>query len=159
MIEVDIEDPIWRASILFVQTGQAVLKAADAYLYRKASSSVIKLITLQALVSNKGVMTPTEIAGWTQTEKHNITALIRRMSRDGLLTFERSTKDKRVVNVAITDKGREALAQAMPVAGEFIDKVMSSITESDATVMDKQLRVLRGNAFDTLRRLTFLVKK
>jgi len=159
VIDVGHDDPVWRASILFLQTGQVVLKAADSYLYKKAGSSVIQFITLQGLVSNKGVMTPSELAEWTFTERHNITALVNRMKRKRLATSERSTKDKRIVNVAITVKGREALAQAMPVAREFVDKVMSSITESDATLISKHLRVLRGNAIDTLRQLTRLVKK
>ena len=135
MIDVDLEDPIWRTSILFLQTAQAVLKAADAYLYRKARLSIIKLVTLQVLVSNNGVMTPSALAEWTQTERHNITALVNRMKRDGLLTSERSTKDKRVVNVIITDKGREVLKQTMPVAREFVDEIMSSITEINATLI------------------------
>ena len=81
------------------------------------------------------------------------------MKRDGLLTSERSTKDKRVVNVVITNKGQETLAQVMPVAREVVDQMMSSITDSDAALIDKQLRVLRENAFDTLRQIAFLVKK
>jgi len=34
----------------------------------------------------------------------------------------------------------------MPVAKEVVDQVMSSITESDATLLEKLLRALRQNA-------------
>ena len=153
MIDVDHDDTILRAFILFVQTGQAVLKYADAHLYRKARLSTIKLIVLQALAGNNGVMSPSEIAEWTQTERHNITALVGRMRQDGLVIAERNSRDKRVVNIKLTDKGREVVMQAMPVAREIVDNVMSSITEQDAALLEKRLRVLRQNAHNGLEHL------
>ena len=153
MIDIDHEDNILRAFILYIQTGQAVLKYADAHLYRKARLSTIKLIVLQALAGNNGVMSPSEIAEWTQTERHNITALVGRMRQDGLVITERNSRDKRVVNIKLTDKGREVVMQAMPVAREIVDNVMSSITERDAALLEKRLRVLRQNAHNGLEHL------
>jgi len=91
-------------------------------------------------------MTPSQIAEWTQTEPHNITGLIDRMRQDGLVTAERDSSDRRLVNVALTDKGQEVLSQAMLVAREVVNQVMSSIAEGDAALLEKQLRVLRQNA-------------
>ena len=150
MINVDHEDTILRTFILFVQTARVVLKYTDAYLYRKAGLSAIKLIVLRVLLSNNGSMTPSEIAEWTQTERHNITELVNRMKREGLVTAERNNRDKRFVNIMLTDKGREVLGQAMPVAREIVNQVMSSTTEGDAILLEKLLRVLRQNAQDRL---------
>ena len=50
------------------------------------------------------------------------------------------------MNVSLTDKGREVLMQAMLVAREIVDQVMSSISEDDALLLEKSLRVLRQNA-------------
>jgi len=150
LIDVDHEDTILRTFILFVQTAREVLKYTDAYLYRKAGLSAIKLIVLRILVSNNGIMTPSEIAEWTQTERHNITELVNRMKREGLVTAERNNRDKRFVNITLTDKGREVLGQAMPVAREIVNQVMSSTTEGDAILLEKLLRVLRQNAQDRL---------
>jgi len=149
-IDVDHEDAVLRTFILFVQTARAVLKYADAHLYRKARLSIIKLIVLRALASNNGVMIPSEIAEWTQTERHNITALINRMRQDGLVTAERNSSNKRLVNITLTDKGREALNRVMPVAKEIVDHVMLSIDEGDAALLEKHLRTLRQNAYDGL---------
>jgi len=150
LIDVEHEDAVLRTFILFVQTAQAVLKYTDAHLYRKARLSTIKLIVLRVLASNNGVMTPSEIAEWTQTERHNITALVKRMGRDGIVTTERNSSDKRRVNVTLTDKGREVLSQAMPVAKEVVSQVMLSITEGDVVRLEKSLRVLRQNARDAI---------
>jgi DNA-binding MarR family transcriptional regulator len=145
LIDVSHDDTIVRTFILFVQTARAVLKYTDADLYRKARLSTVKLIALRALASNDGTMTPSEIAEWTQTERHNITGLIDRMRQDGLVTAERDSSDRRLVNVALTDKGQEVLSQAMLVAREVVNQVMSSIAEGDAALLEKQLRALRQN--------------
>ena len=153
MIDVDHKDTVLRTFILFVQTARAVLKYADTQLYRKARLSIIKLIVLRVLASNNGVMTPSELAEWTHTERNNITALINRMKKDGLVTAERNSSNKRLVNITLTDKGREVLSQTMPVAREIVNNVMSSITESDAASFEKPLRTLRQNAHSGLEHL------
>jgi DNA-binding MarR family transcriptional regulator len=151
LIDVDHEDAVLRTFILFVQTAQAVLKYTDAHLYRAARLSIVKLVVLRALASHNGVMIPSEIAKWTQTERHNITTLIDRMKKEGLVTSEQNNKDKRSVNITLTEKGREVLMQAMPVAREIVDQVMSSITDHDTLLLEKLLRGLRQNTYNNLR--------
>ena len=51
-----------------------------------------------------------------------------------------------LVKVKLTDKGREILSQAMPVARKIVNHVMSSLTEADAALLEKELGVLRQNA-------------
>jgi len=50
------------------------------------------------------------------------------------------------VHIKLTDKGREVLSQAMPVAKEVISQVMLSITEGDTALLKEKLRNLRQNA-------------
>ena len=142
MINIEHEDPIIRAYILFGQTSMVAKKYTDAYFYKKTGLSGIKFIVLQTLANNKGTMTPSKIAQWVYKERHNITTLVNRMSRDGLVVAKRSSKDRRSVNITLTDKGREVLMQAMPVAREIVDQVMSSITDRDTLLLEKLLRGL-----------------
>jgi DNA-binding MarR family transcriptional regulator len=146
LIEIDHEDAILSTYMLFVQTAQVVLKYTDAYLYRKTRLSISKLIVLKALAVNIEGMMPSEIAEWTSTERHNITALVSRMKQEGLVTAERNKSNKRFVNIKLTDKGREVLGQAMPVAEEVVNQVMLSITEGDAALLKEKLTILRQNA-------------
>jgi DNA-binding MarR family transcriptional regulator len=146
LIEIDHKDAVLSTFMLFVQTAQAVLKYVDAYLYRKTRLSVSKLIVLKALDSSNRAMMPSEIAEWTNTERHNITALASRMKQEGLVVAERNSNDKRLVDISLTDKGREVLSQAMPVAQEVVNQVMLSITEGDAALLKEKLRILRQNA-------------
>ena len=150
MIDVKHDDITLRTFILFVQSARDVMKYAESIFYRKTRLSVIKFIALQLLAMNGGTMKPSELARWTSTERHNITMLVDRMKRDGLVRTERNQRDKRLVHVSLTDKGLEALTQAMPVAREIVDQVMSSITEGEAVLFEKLLRVLRQNAHCSL---------
>ncbi|MGB2815513.1 MAG: MarR family transcriptional regulator [Dehalococcoidales bacterium] len=151
--DVDHEDTILRTFILFVQAAHTVLKYADAHFYRKERLSVIKVIVLRVLAANGGAMTPSEIAEWTFRERHDITTLIDRMKRDGLVRVERNNRDKRFVSVSLTAKGRKVLKQAMPVAREIVNQVMLSISEGGAVPLENSLKVLRQNAHDGLKQL------
>jgi DNA-binding MarR family transcriptional regulator len=68
------------------------------------------------------------------------------MKQDGLVTTERSSSDKRLVNIKLTDKGREVLGKAMLVAQEIVEQVMLSINEGDAVVIKEKLTAMRQNA-------------
>ncbi len=148
--DVDHEDRILRTFILFVQTSDTIMKYANTHFYRKEGLSVIKVIVLRVLAAHGGTMTPSEIAEWTFRERHNITTLVDRLKRDGLVRVERNNRDKRFLSVSLTAKGRKVLKQATPVARDIVNRVMSSISEGDAIPFEKSLRVLRQNAHDGL---------
>ncbi len=150
LINVDRSDAVLKIFIVFTQTARAVLKYEDAHFYRETLLSPIKFIVLQALAANGDSMTPSKIAEWTRTERHNITTLVDRLKQDGLVRTERNNRDRRSVNIILTDKGREVLSQTIPVAKEVVHQVMASIGEGDAVLLEKLLRVLRQNANDCL---------
>jgi len=147
-------DIMIRTFILFSQTSRRVLKYVDACLYKDADLSLVQLITLHSLAVNNGVMTPSEIAKWTQTERNNITTLVQCMKHDGLVTTEVNNKDRRVINVTLTDKGWEVFHNSMPVSKKIVDKIMFSLSEDDVNHLAKLLTVLRGNAQSGLKDLS-----
>ncbi len=153
LIDVGHEDRVLRTFVLFVQAADTIMKYANTHLYRKERLSVIKVIVLRVLAANGGAMTPSDIAEWTFRERHNITTLIDRMKRDGLVRVERNIKDKRFVNVSLTAKGWKVLKQILPAANEIVNRVMLSTSEGDAVPLENSLRVLRQNAHDGLEHL------
>ena len=144
-VNVDLEDTVARTFVLFVQTADAVLKYADTRFY-KAGLSIAKFVVLQVLAANGGTMTPSEIAEWTLREPHNITTLVDRMRKEGLIKTEPHRSDKRSINVTLTDKGRKVLSQSAPVAREIVAQVMSSITDGHTAALGEPLRLMRQSA-------------
>ena len=145
MIEVKHNDTVLRAFILFVQSSRAAMKYANSIFYRKANLSAIKFMALQALANNRGPMTASALAEWTSTKRHNITTLVDRLEQNGLVRAERNDKDKRFINITLTDRGEEVFNQAKPIAREIVNQVMLSLSEDDARLLEKLLGALMQN--------------
>ena len=150
MIDIELENNKLRTFMMFALAARETMKYSDNYLFRAAGTSLIRFIVLKALSMSEGGLKPTELADWTQTERHNITTLIDRMTREGLITVRKNPHDKRSVIVNLTDKGRELLETSTPVAGAVVDQMMSSINEKDTAYMEKIMRVIRRNAHQGL---------
>jgi DNA-binding MarR family transcriptional regulator len=145
IIEINHEDAVMRAFMLFVQTARAVDKYSDSRFFRALNLSTVKYIALKALALSGGMLTHGDLAAWTGTERNNITALVKRMKEEGLITTEHSDDDRRFIKVMLTEKGRDLARQANPVARGVINEVMSGIGKREAAQMERLLRVLRKN--------------
>lgn len=109
--------------VLVMQTAREMQRLGDACLERRAGLSLIKMAALQTIASNGGEVTATQLAEWTQTERHNITTLMERLLKDRLITRERDIRDKRKVNVCLTILGRRKLEEARKVLNYLVDEV------------------------------------
>jgi len=146
MINLKLENPVYNAFMLFMQTTSAIQKLSDSTLYKRVGLSTSKYAVLQILSISNGTMTPSEIARWILRERHNITTLVSRMKREGLVEVEPSTTDRRSVNIIITEKGKKKLEAAQPVAREIVERVMTSMGERNINSLTKSLGILRQNA-------------
>ena len=158
IIKVKHEDVTLRTFMLLIQMAYALLKYTDAHLYVKQKLSTIKFIVLHALHINGGTMTCSGIAYWTNRERHDITTLVERMKRDGLVVTERDKKDRRYVHVSLTDKGYEVLHNSRDVTDDIAKRVMSSIDKDDLVLLEKTLELLRQNAHDGLEKVSNVSK-
>jgi len=113
------EDDSLRTFIFFVETAHAALTYASVHFFRKTRLSTTKYMVLKILEFNGGTMKPSEIADWTSKERHNVTTLIRRLERDGLVRAKRNEKNKRFVNISLTGKGRQVLAKTLAKVMQF----------------------------------------
>ena len=114
---------------LFMQAAVAVQKYADSKFYRESGISAVKFNVLQMLATSEDPVTPTKIARRIIRERHDVTTLVRRMQRDGLVDVVPSTTDKRSVNILLTNKGREKLTQAEPVEYETTKQIMAKMSK------------------------------
>ena len=142
-----------KVFILFVQASRVFNKYYNAYLNRKLGLSVSKVAALTVLDMNGGVMNPSDIASSSLTERNNITTLIARMSKEGLVRTERDQQNKRLVNVIITDKGKQTLDEAAPVIHEVIRRMLFAMSEDNLYLLERPLRIIRQNAQDGLNGL------
>ena len=152
IIDIKHDDPILRVFMLFMQMAQATYKYSDKRFF-DANVSTATFIALKGLLNNGGVMTHSELAEWTNTEKHNITTLVDRMKKEGLVTSQYSQVDRRVAHITLTDKGRDAFDKAMPVSREIMNRIMHGISPEAAGQLEKLLGHVKTNMKREYRKL------
>ena len=148
MINVDKGNLVSDTFSLFLEAAIIAQKYADSTFYRKAGISTPKYTVLQILANADNPVTPSEIAKKTIKERHDITTLIQRMKRDGLVDVSPSATDRRSVIITLTEKGREKYVQAGPVAEEIVGQVMEKIGKTKLTSISKSLNTVKKNVID-----------
>ena len=144
-IEAYHEDPVLQTFMVFIQASREVAKYSDNRFFRSLNLSTVKYIVLKALVNSGGTLTNSDLAIWTDTKRHNITTLAKRMEIDELVTTAREEEDKRFKRVTVTDKGRDLYIKANDIAYDLINRVMSGIDKQLVAQLDKILRIMRDN--------------
>jgi len=145
MTEVKHKDQSLKTYMLFVQVAQAVNKYSDNRLRKSNHLKTATYLALEGLIESGGLMSHTKLAEWANTRKHNITGLVDRMKKQGLVTTEYSTEDKRTVPIRITEKGRELFVKASSIHQDIIKSVMRGIVGDKAVEIEKLLKVMRSN--------------
>ncbi len=92
--------------------------------------------------------TPTEISGYVYQQRSSISDILNRMEKQGLIVKTNKTGGKRRVIVSLTKAGEKALA--LSADREYLQKVMSSLTDSQKRQMESSLEILRDAAINEL---------
>jgi len=138
-------DQVLKTFILFVETGKAASKTVDSQLRKAQRLSMAKYLALMAVAEAGGRVTPSELAERSNTKRHNITTLVDRLKRQRLVTTRRSARDRRSIEVILTDKGRQALRQAKPAARAAVHHLMRGIDGNDAIRLKMYLESVGSN--------------
>jgi len=98
---------------------------------------------LAAVKSRGGSLTPIGLATILARKPNSVSTLVDRMVKAGLVRRTRDRKDRRTVNVSLTSKGEKALEPAAPAGWEFIQKILSPLSDKDREVLNGMLEVLK----------------
>lgn len=93
----------------------------------------LSLLQIQALVflkhSNNAQMS--DVANYFKIELPSATSLINKLVKDGLVKRATDEKDKRLVRIALTEKGTELLSNAMKERNKKMSDILSSLTDDE----------------------------
>ena len=135
---------------LMVHRVDAMLKICEDKLfgeYKLNSERYVVLVTIQYL---GGSAKPSEIARWLQRSPNSISMLADRMVRAGLIKRTRDTKDRRVVHLTISDKGKDALKPAILAGWEFIRETLSPLSHEDRRTLISLLKMINYKTLEYL---------
>ena len=90
---------------------------------------------------------PTDIAKWLERSTNSVSIIIDRMVKAGLIKRVRDKSDRRVVQLTITSKGENTLKPATLAGLEFIQKVLSPLSDEDRHTLVTLLETLKYEAF------------
>lgn len=102
-----------------------------------------QLVVLRAL-GQQGLATPSELAKDVSLSQATITGIIDRLSARQLVTRERTSKDRRLVTVRLTDAGRALIEQApSPLQERFVARLASLAESEQREIRDHLHRIVQ----------------
>lgn len=109
----------------------------------KDEAGWLKNSALNFLITKEGSLTPTELARLMLRSKHYMTKLVDRFEKDGLAVRERTSKDRRTIQVKITPAGLEYIMKTL-VDNDWMEKeVMSCLDKSEIETLRTLIQKLR----------------
>jgi DNA-binding MarR family transcriptional regulator len=121
-----------------------IIKRVDRHLSRWNLS--VARYTLLRLLLNHQAMTLTELSKSHECGAGNITALVDRLERDGLVRRIAHKQDKRITQVALTAKGRNVVTTAMQPHRQFVEELMGALRPEDINGLGKMIDALAKRA-------------
>ncbi|MGE4341364.1 MAG: MarR family winged helix-turn-helix transcriptional regulator, partial [Pigmentiphaga sp.] len=136
-----MDSPLTHATLRAIRR---ILRATDrsgGKLFAATGLTTSQFLVLQE-IDRRGEVTPSALAAALQFGQATITNIADRLASTGLLTRQRSVRDKRQVIMSITDAGRAALGRAPDVLHErFRDRFEALPTWEQAMLLAALERV------------------
>ena len=126
-----------RAALAMVAHGKA--------LFAGAGLSVLKWRILFALWE-RGTCRFNELVVLTSSEPPTLSRVTNQLDEEGLLTRERVASDTRLVDLALTEKGRLAFERLIGPALEIEKQLLDGIDPEDARALKRCLNKIYANA-------------
>ncbi|MCZ8513006.1 MarR family transcriptional regulator [Paenibacillus filicis] len=95
-----------------------------------------QLTVLELLMfSNQDTMKPSDFIEFLNTTPAAITTLLDRMEKGGLITRERDEKDRRIVWVKVSDRGREECERGLKIREHFLQNYLGRISSHNQQLL------------------------
>lgn len=133
---------VLRLWLLLHRVRDGIVMCEDS-IFGKYGLTTEQFSVLAAVKSRGGSLTPIELATILARKPNSVSMLVDRMVKAGLVRRTRDRKDRRLVNVSLTGKGEKALEPATPAGWEFIQKILSPLSDKDKQALYTMLEVLR----------------
>src|SRR3954469_24508840 len=124
-----LKSPQERAVLGLMRTSRAIEESWRSYLKRSESISVSQYNILRILRGARpSVIRSSDIADRMIYRDPDVTRLVDRLSKQGLVSREQDPEDRRVVLVRITDAGLALLARLDQPADRYTKSVMAGLS-------------------------------
>jgi len=140
-VNSESENTFLRLWLLLRRVGDALALCQDS-VFSKYGITTEQFGVLTSIKS-RGPLRPSELASILERSPNSISMLVDRMVKAGLVRRIRDRKDRRVVFVSLTSKGKETVDPAIPAGWEFIHKVLSPLSYDDQRALASMLEAIK----------------
>jgi DNA-binding MarR family transcriptional regulator len=119
-------------------------------MYGEKGLTMEQYATLVAIKYLNDPVRPTDVARWIGRRTNSVSMMVDRMVKAGLVRRKRDRRDRRVVSLIITSKAENALKPANQAGWEFIQKIMSPLSDEDRHTFARLLETLRYQTMNYL---------
>lgn len=131
-----------RAVVRLIATGIRVTRELSEALAPAGLSTQQFVVLMELASSEAGVRPLSELMERAQSSAPNMSALVSRMERAGLVRKRRDGEDQRVLSVEITDAGWTRLAGGAPLLIAAEKELVSGLTRSELAELARLLAKL-----------------
>jgi DNA-binding MarR family transcriptional regulator len=133
---------VLRLWLLLHRVRDGIVLCEDS-IFGKYGLTTEQFSVLAAVKSRGGSLKPSELGTILARRPNSMSMLVDRMVKAGWVRRTRDRKDRRLVNVYLTSKGEKALEPAAPAGWEFIQKILSPLSDKDKEALNTMLEVLK----------------
>jgi DNA-binding MarR family transcriptional regulator len=120
----------------FVKVWSKVSKDIHTYMEEQLSPALTEgQLNVLELLSMQERMKPSDFIGFLDTTPAAITTLLDRMEKGELIIRERDEKDRRIVWVVTTEKGKKECERGTQLREQFIKKYLSPISSHNQQLL------------------------
>lgn len=139
-------DPASSATyVLLLRVGSDLLAAVEDYLASHSLSHGRWMVLMLLYRTVDLPQNPCELARKAGVTRATMTGLLDGLEREGLIAREPVAKDRRMLDVRMTPKGRKYLEEIMPGYFRLIRRLMKSLPESEKETMISLLTKLAAD--------------
>ena len=140
-INSESEKTVLRLWLLLRRVGDKLVRCQDL-VFGKYGLTTEQWGVLTAIKS-RGPLRPTDLADLLERTPNSMSMLVDRMVKAGLVRRTRDRKDRRVVTVSFTEKGKTAVEPAIPAGWEFIHEALSPLSDNEQRDLASMLEIVK----------------
>ena len=140
-VNSESENTVVRVRLLLRQVGYALARCQDS-LYSKYGLTSEQFAVLSSL-KLRGPLRLSDLAEILERTPNSMSMLIDRMVKAGMVRRTRDRKDRRVVTVFPTDKGKATVEPAIPAGWELIHEILAPVSYDDQRTLANTLETVK----------------
>ena len=140
-VNVEQENIVLRLWLLVRRVGDTVMRCQDS-IFSKYGLTTEQWGVLTAIKA-RGSLRPSDLAVLLERTPNSMSMLIDRMVKAGLVRRTRDRKDRRVVTVSSTEKGKTAVEPAITTGWEFIHEILSPLSDDEQRDLANMLETVK----------------